>query len=277
MDPLSRRGMDGIVGEGWLGKSRGPKKKRSTKLKCSAGTELIGGALRFVDWRMLLENVDEMAAGFRHADMFATNDFAGLHGVTVDVAAGIIVRTNGGAFEGNSREKSLGTRVAEYLSAHPSVGIRGCGASLGTCGNGSIAAQLHLAAEDRIHTSAIHNQQDQVGSFSADLEADASAFKSVHRRGSPSSAEVLAGAANHSSASVLSADSECQFFDARDDDDAFGFVQKILGNVVWYVENFGHNNAAFFEAPLFLVELPCVDHTCYERKTCCGNQKFLHH
>src|SRR5271163_5011268 len=186
---------------------------------------------------MLLQDVDEMAARFWHAGMFATQD----------------------------------------LSAHPSVSIRGSGASNWACGNGSIAAQLHLAAEDGVHASGIHDQQDQVSSFSADLKADAGTFESVHRRGSPSSAEVLAGAANHGAASVLSANSERQFLDARNYDDALGLVQKILRNVVWYVENLRHNNAAFFEASLFLVEFRGVNCSRCECKTCCRYQEFLHH
>ncbi|HEY2548006.1 MAG TPA: hypothetical protein VGI46_18185 [Candidatus Acidoferrum sp.] len=43
-----------------------------------------------------------MTAGLWHAGMFATNDLAGLPVVTVDVAAGIIVWANRGAFKGNS-------------------------------------------------------------------------------------------------------------------------------------------------------------------------------
>src|SRR5271163_3334258 len=173
---------------------------------------------------MLLQNVNEMAACFRHAGMFATNDFTCLHGASINVGTGVIVRANRGAFERNSSKNSLCARIAENLSAHPSICIRGSCTSLGACGNGSIASQLYLAAEDGIHAAAVHNQQDQVRSFSADLKADARAFKSVHRRGSPSSAEVLAGAANHRAASVFSADSERQFLDGRNYDDAFGLV-----------------------------------------------------
>src|SRR5580658_3319743 len=102
---------------------------------------------------MFLENVDEMAACFGDADMIATNDFTGLHWVAINVAAGVIVRAKRRAFEGNSGKYAAGTRVAENLSLHPSVGIRGSVAAQRTGGNGSISAQLNLAAENRVHAA----------------------------------------------------------------------------------------------------------------------------
>src|SRR5580658_2439213 len=174
---------------------------------------------------MLFEDVDETAASFRHTGVFAANDFASLHRVTVDVGTGVIIRANRGAFEGYSGKYSARARIAEDLGAHPGVGIRGSIASLWSGCNGSVAAQLNLAAEDGIHAAAIHDEKNQVRSFSADLEADAGAFKSVHRRCSPGSAEMFAGAANHRAAAVVRADSESQLFDARDYDDTLGLVQ----------------------------------------------------
>src|SRR5579859_70971 len=174
---------------------------------------------------MFLENVDKMTAGLGYAGMFATHDLTCLHGVSIDVGAGVIVGPNRGAFEGDPSKYSAGTRVAKNLGSHPSVGIRGSITTLRACGNGGIPTQLHLAAEDRIHAPVIHDQQDQVRAFSADLESYTAAFQSVHRGSAPSATEVLSLAANHRAASIVRADSESQFFDGWDNNDALGLVQ----------------------------------------------------
>jgi hypothetical protein len=82
---------------------------------------------------------------------------------------------------------------------------------------------------------------------------------------------MLTGAANHCAAAVVRADSKSEFLDAGDYYDAFGLVQEILGNIVWHVKDFLHDNAACFEAPLFFIEFLGVNHACYEGETCCGN------
>src|SRR5208283_2673052 len=106
---------------------------------------------------------------------------------------------------GNAGKQTLRARVAQDLGAHPSVGIRGSVTSLGTAGNRSVAAEFNLAAENGFHATVIHDQQDQVGSFAADLEANTAAFQGVHGWCAPRSTEFVAGAANHSAATVLGA------------------------------------------------------------------------
>src|ERR1700689_4757853 len=190
-----------------------------------------------------------MAAGAGQPHVVTSYYFFCLDGTAVDVCASVIVGTDRGAFEGFSRKYPAGTRVAEDLGAHPSVGIGGSVTSFGSAGNGSIGAQLHLAAEDGVHAAAIHDQEDQVGGFSANLEAHAATFQRVHRWGSPGSTEVFASPTNHGTATVVRADSKREFLDGGNHDDAFGFFQKIVGNV----EHFLHDNATLFEALLFLI------------------------
>src|SRR4029077_5249890 len=107
-----------------------------------------------------------MTSGLRHAHRFTSHDFLSLDGMSIDLFAGFIVGANSRAFQRDAGKHAAGTRIAEDLSAHPSVGIRGSITSFGSSGNGSIGSQLNLAAENGFHASVIHHQQDQVSSFS---------------------------------------------------------------------------------------------------------------
>src|SRR5258708_39561695 len=78
--------------------------------------------------------------------MFASDDFFCRNGVAIDLFAGLVVRTKRRALEGNSGTQTAGTRVAQDLGSHPSVGICGSITSFGVSGNGSICAQFNLAA-----------------------------------------------------------------------------------------------------------------------------------
>src|SRR6266852_24525 len=133
-----------------------------------------------------------MTACFGHAHRFTSHDFLCLDGMTIDLFAGLVIGAKRGALEGDAGKHTAGTRVAENLGAHPSVGICGSITSFGPSGNGSIHSQLNLAAENGFHASVIHHQQDQVGSFSADLKADTAAFYRVHRGSSPRAIKFLA-------------------------------------------------------------------------------------
>src|SRR6202790_401237 len=164
-----------------------------------------------------------MAACRRHSGMLASHDLFCLDGMAIDISAGVVVGTNRGAFQGDSCKHATRTRVAKDLGAHPSIRIRGRVTPLGSTGNGSIGTQLNLAAENGVHAAAIHDQQDQVGRFSANLETDTTTFESVHCWRSPRTTEVLPGATNHGSAAVVCADSKSEFLDGRNYDYALSF------------------------------------------------------
>src|SRR4029077_6583998 len=138
----------------------------------------------------------EMTSSLRHAHRLASHDFFCFDGMTIDLFACLIVGAKRGSLERQASKHPPGTRVAEDLSAHPSVGIRGSITPFGSSSNGSISSQLNLAAENGFHASVIHHQQDQVGSFSADLKADTAAFQRIHRGSSPRAIKFLALAAN---------------------------------------------------------------------------------
>src|SRR5277367_5573161 len=101
-----------------------------------------------------------MTARARHSYVFASHDVLGLDRAAIDVFAGIIVRTNRGAFQGNSRKHAATARIAENLSAHPGIGIRRSITSFGASGNRSVGAELNLAAQDGFHAAAVHNEED---------------------------------------------------------------------------------------------------------------------
>jgi hypothetical protein len=59
--------------------------------------------------------------------------------------------------------------------------------------------------------TSIHNQQDEVGSFAAELEADVYTFKSLHGGRSPDPRIVLSAAAHHNATAEAAADFEAPF------------------------------------------------------------------
>jgi hypothetical protein len=67
-------------------------------VRAGAAWGLVGAAFGVVDWGVLVEDVDQAAACLGDAGVFAADDFAGLHGVAVDVAAGVVIGADGGAF-----------------------------------------------------------------------------------------------------------------------------------------------------------------------------------
>src|ERR1700746_2706591 len=62
----------------------------------------VRSALRLVNRGAVLQDVDEMTARTGHACVFASHDIFCLNRVAIYVFAGVVVRTNRGAFEGNS-------------------------------------------------------------------------------------------------------------------------------------------------------------------------------
>src|SRR5262249_42695834 len=135
-------------------------------------------------------------------------------------------------------------RVAEHFSAHVGVGVGRGGTALGSGSNGGVGTELHLAMQQALDAAIVHDQNDEVGGFAADLKADAAAFERVHGGRPPRAAEAVAGAADHGAAAVAAADDERSLQYGRHDDDAARFVEQILRNVVRDVENFLHDDAS---------------------------------
>src|SRR6202140_5828283 len=81
--------------------------------------------LRFVARRPLFQNRHKVTSRRGYGNMLASDDVLCLHGMSIDLFICVIVRTKGCALEGDSGKQTARTRVAEDLSAHPGVCIRG--------------------------------------------------------------------------------------------------------------------------------------------------------
>src|SRR5271168_1243519 len=211
---------------------------------------------------MSLQDGNQVTPGSRDAGMPVDYDFSCCELATVDVCSGIVIGTNRGAFQRNAGKDAMGTRVAENFRPHAYVCLRGSGAAHGTCRDGSIATQLDFAAENRICAALIHDQQDEVGSFSADLESGAATFQCHHCRSAPRAVEMPPAAANHGPAAIASAEYKRGLENPREHDDAFGLIHHALRNVLGSVQDFMQDGAATFQALLFLVCRVCGECDC---------------
>ena len=69
----------------------------------------------------------------------------------------------------------------------------------------------------------------------------------------PFTHEVLAGAAGHGAASVVAADAKSSFEHRGDNNDAFGLIQQVLGNIVRNAQNLIEHHAAILQPVGFLI------------------------
>jgi hypothetical protein len=185
--------------------------------------------------------------------MFSLNDILGFYGVAIDLLAGVIVGAKSGALERNTGKQTPGTRVTEDLSSHLTAGVCGNVRTYWATGDRGVCPQFDLAAEVGAHASVIHNQQDEISSFSTDLEADTAAFDCVHRRSAPWSTELFARPANHCATPILDADDKRRLHYGWKHNDAFGLFERVIGNIVRDVEHFSQEDNTFFE--VFLLSI----------------------
>src|SRR5262249_7422014 len=146
----------------------------------------------------------------RHGSL--ENDVSSLDLLFIEHFVGAVVRAHGGTGERDSGEQSARARVGENFGAQRYVG-RGFGiASLGAGRRRGIPAELYFAVQDGARSAGIHDQQNEVGGLSAELEADARALKRHHGRSAPGTGKMFARAADHGAAAVAAADDECAFY-----------------------------------------------------------------
>ena len=150
------------------------------------------------------------------------------------------------------RRTNRASASSENIRAHRRVGRALDIAAFGTGGGRGVAAQLDLAAEQRIDATIVHHEQDDVSRFRAELQSEAAALERVHRRRAPRSVERSAGAAHHGAAAVAPADADRHLRHRRDHDDALGLLEQFLRDVVGDVEHLLHHGAAVLEAGVFL-------------------------
>src|SRR6516225_8417469 len=187
----------------------------------------------------------------RHGSL--ENDVSGLHLLFIEHFVGAVVRAHGGTGERDSGEQAARARVGENFGAQCYVG-RGFGiASLRSGRRRGIPAKLYFAVQDGARAAWIHDQQNEVGGLSAELEADARALKRHHGRSAPGAGEVFARAADHGAAAVAAADDEFAFYDRGVNDDAFRFVDQVLRDIVGDVHDLFDYQSAILKPLVFFV------------------------
>src|SRR5580765_176840 len=133
--------------------------------------------LRFVVRRTLLEDPDKVAARFRDADAISHDDRSCRQFAPIDLLTRVVVRTKRGALERHAREQTTRTRVAEDLGSQRHV-RGGLGVPpFGSGGGRHVGAQLDLAAEQRFRAAVVHDEEDDVGRFASELQAEAAALE----------------------------------------------------------------------------------------------------
>src|ERR1700680_4637196 len=170
-----------------------------------------------------------MSARCGNGNFVAQQDCSCCNFAAVNPYVCFVVWTQGGTLEGNAGEQSAGTRMAEYLCAHPEIGVCRSIAPFWTCSRRCVSTELDLTAENGSRASLVHDQENQIGGFAANLHSDAIAFEGVHCGSTPRSIEILASAANHRSAAVLFPHSEGEPHYGGEHDDTLGFRQNLLG------------------------------------------------
>src|SRR5260221_3737614 len=202
--------------------------------------------------RLLVQVRDELLGGGWHRHRTLENDILRRDGFPVDPFVGFVVWPHGGAGKGDSGEQAPGTRVGENLRPQGHVGGGFGVAAFWSGSSGGVSAKFYLGAKNRVGPAVVHDQQNEVRSLSADLQSETPAFKRHHRWSAPRAVEMLAAAAGHRPAAIAGAEDEGSFNDRWIDNDASGFVDQVLRDVVRYIHDFLNHYAAILEPPIFL-------------------------
>jgi hypothetical protein len=146
----------------------------------------------------------------------------------------------------------MGTpRAAQNRRAQGDVGRGRRITALGPGRGRSIRSQLYLAAQNSVRTARRHEQQNKVGGLPAKLQSEATAFQRDDRRRAPRSIKFFTGAAGHHAAALTPANADRKLDHRWQYDDASRFIEKILGNIIRYVQNFLDDLSGVFH-PLLL-------------------------
>src|SRR6266852_3366677 len=205
----------------------------------------------FVLWRLFVQQGDQFAGGARGFYLATVDDVFGTELLPVELFVGTAVGAQRGAFQGDTSEQPLGSRIGQNLSVHYHVSSRLSSSSFRTRGRGCVRSQLHFAGQQRLGSFGIHHQQHEIRRLAAQLEPDVDAFQSVQSGGSPEPSVVSAAAADHDSAAIASPDSEGSLLDRGQNNHTFRLVEQILGNVIRDVEDLFQDHSRLIDATLF--------------------------
>src|SRR5262249_39096291 len=144
-------------------------------------------------------------------------------------------------------------RICQNLCTHCSVSCSCCSATFWSRGCGKFSAQFYFALEQRLRSSWIHHQQQEVSRLTAELKANVGSFQPIHCGRSPGTRECTTGATNHRTAAIAATDSERKLLHRGYNHDALSLIKQRLRNVVGGFENFLKDHSGFFQALGFLL------------------------
>ena len=114
-----------------------------------------------------------------HLYFTVKHNFLGTDLPAVDALVRIIVRSQRGAFQGNSCKKATRTRVCQYFGAHGYVRICLGVTSYGSCSRRCVSAKLYLASEYGTSAPRIHYHQHEIGRLCTQLKTKAASFSAI--------------------------------------------------------------------------------------------------
>src|SRR5579859_8284190 len=130
----------------------------------------------------------------------------------VQAAIGVIIRTQGRAFQRYASEGATGPGIAQHLRSKSYV----CGClripSFWTGCDRRVSAKFYLAVQKAVYPAWVHNQNHEISCLTPDLEANATRFQSHHGRCAPWSGHFSARAADHSAAAVAASYDESSLY-----------------------------------------------------------------
>ena len=128
-------------------------------------------------------------------------------------------------------------RIAQDFSTYRDIGFCRRTTTNWPCCYRRISSELHLAAQDSICAAVIHHEKNKVSCFTADLKAYAATFKCHHGGCAPAAVEIFAPAARHRTPAITCTDHKRGFEDRWENDYTVGFIEEILRNIFWNIQN----------------------------------------
>ena len=96
-----------------------------------------------------------------------------------------------GAFDSDTREEPSGTRPGQDIRVQLRIGLGRRGASDRTARHGRLGTHGELAGKQLVGAALAHDQHDEVGRRSADLEPDAASLDAHGSRRTPTRARLV--------------------------------------------------------------------------------------
>src|SRR6266849_202346 len=202
-------------------------------------------------WRGLLQGRDQVMRGRGSIHIRFHDDLCGACGFAIELAIRVFIGTERRALQRYTGKNTSCAGVAQNFRAHICISVGGSRAAFRSSGDRCVRSQFNLGKQEAACAAVVHDEKNEVGGFSANLQTDATAFQRVHGWRTPGTGEVLAGAADHRATAVAAANNKRGFQHRRHHDDATGLVEQVLRNVVRDIEDFLDDSSCVLKTILF--------------------------